>query len=505
MVLFPYKCAIFRQQEHSPLQVAFVASTAQIMRWAGVPRKSEELLSGYQRFRDDVRINSEITPFFQNPKNCSPTAVTIALRTAPLGKVRIDDVNVQPGVVAYSTLTIEWHEELVGTPQMFEGIMNMIEQRLRDESEGEDGEDGEDSDDDSGGDEGESGDEDEELPHLGNATLRDLKKMIDDKSNWENKSFISALTDFAKPGLIIDGQHRIAAGASFKDGIQFLVSGLLDASWEEQVFQFTVINLKPRKIPPALITSIAALSLSRHEQSVVEERLSASGVKMSEVEVMSLVAYDGESPFNGFIAMAVSEKGVERGQLLGYAGMKRLAMVWRRADHSSLTNIAMKLHAKGKGQAITLWRSEKSWFSFFCEFWKAVRFATEPLWIKSEGNKFFVASHLWALQEVILAAADGQMVSHWSIDINQEKDVREEQLMEKFLEVVRTILSYFPQGLWTQEWTMTGVDNSAGRKQLVSELQRFVEEGKKRGAVWKGWATKSRLVKSKPSEKKKSS
>ena len=77
---FEYDVLAFRQQEESPIQVTFVANAGDIMIWSGVPRKQDELLAGYQRFRDDNRINQEIVPFFQNDKNCSPTAVIVALR-----------------------------------------------------------------------------------------------------------------------------------------------------------------------------------------------------------------------------------------------------------------------------------------------------------------------------------------------------------------------------------------------------------------------------------------
>src|SRR5207249_1399093 len=115
---------------------------------------------------------------------------------------------------------------------------------------------------------------DESSVHLGNETLSKMKALLEDKTNWSNEKFRTAIIDYVKPAMLIDGQHRIAAGAKFgAKGLPFMVCGLYDATWEEQVFQFTVVNIKPKKIPPSLITSIAALSLSKQEQINLGSRL----------------------------------------------------------------------------------------------------------------------------------------------------------------------------------------------------------------------------------------
>ncbi|HQU46564.1 MAG TPA: hypothetical protein PK867_27405, partial [Pirellulales bacterium] len=101
MKTFRYSVFAFRQQAAAPVQVAFVAPAQEILQWSGVPRKSDELLTGYQRFLDDQRVNEEIVPFFQDPKNCSPTAIIIALRKdSGLGKCLLDGAdNIEPGKI----------------------------------------------------------------------------------------------------------------------------------------------------------------------------------------------------------------------------------------------------------------------------------------------------------------------------------------------------------------------------------------------------------------------
>jgi hypothetical protein len=70
----------FRQNPLSPEQFAFVASANELIRFCGVARKSHGLLSNYQRAMDKDRVRDEVTPFFKDPHNCSPTAIVVSLQ-----------------------------------------------------------------------------------------------------------------------------------------------------------------------------------------------------------------------------------------------------------------------------------------------------------------------------------------------------------------------------------------------------------------------------------------
>ncbi len=332
----------------------------------------------------------------------------------------------------------------------------------------------------------EAEEEEEIVAHLGTVTLNRMKDLLDDKTNWSNENFRRAMGDYVKPAFLIDGQHRVAAAAKLGDnGLPFIVCGLYDPPWEEQVFQFTVVNLKPKRIPPALITAIAGLSLTREESDQVELRLSQAGVRMDEVTIMSLIAYDDASPFCDLVDMAVQGSG--SGKLLGYGAMKRIAKVWYRASRASLTQIAKRVFlTNNASSARRQWRDERIWFDFFCRFWAVVRDTYPDLWGRSESNRLFIGAHLWALQEVLLKAADGQVQSHWVIEADNEQQ-RRDLLMEKLIEVVRTTLAYFPKDLWTIAWARKSQDTNAGRQELVDLFDKFVDEGKKSGRVWKNW------------------
>lgn len=276
-----------------------------------------------------------------------------------------------------------------------------------------------------------------------------------------------------------------------------MVCGLFNPSWEEQVFQFTVVNLKPVSIPPSLITSIAALSLTKNEQDRVKDRLKQAGVRMQEVSIMSLVAYDESSPFVDLIDMAVGSPR-QRMARLGYGSMRRIAKEWFNGTRTSLAQIAKSIFDTPSLRiARSKWRDHSAcppWFDFFREFWNSVRtYYPSDLWTKGN-SRLFIGAHLWALQEAILAEADSQIASTWRIPGVPEKVTPEEatayrqaQLRERMREVVAENIKYFPAEMWKVQWAKDSQDTGPGRQDLLDLFKRFISEGKKNGEAWKNW------------------
>ena len=101
MKAYAYDVFAFRQQEEVNIQATFTACADEILDWVGVPRKLDNLSTGYQRFLDKNRIDQERLPFFQspifqNPKNSSPTASQLVLRRdLGLGKCISDPRNLE--------------------------------------------------------------------------------------------------------------------------------------------------------------------------------------------------------------------------------------------------------------------------------------------------------------------------------------------------------------------------------------------------------------------------
>jgi hypothetical protein len=181
-----YEVIAFRQQVKSPIQVAFVAHAGEILSWAGIPRKSDEMLTGYQRFLDEKRVDGQILPFFQNSENCSPTAIIVALRKdSTLGHCKLANESIAPGEIIKTTLTILFDEASVQTDELFESALRYVNNRLSQspsepesvvvEEEQEEDTDNSESDDETS--------DDDTLVHLGTSTLERMKQLLDDRNN----------------------------------------------------------------------------------------------------------------------------------------------------------------------------------------------------------------------------------------------------------------------------------------------------------------------------------
>lgn len=485
MKVYEYDVIAFRQHKDTPIQVCFVAPANEVIKWAGVPRKKDELLTGFQRFKDSKRIEKEIIPYLNNSQNSSPTSLIVALRTEHnLGRCRLLDTNVKAGELPVVTkLLIEIAED-VSDDELFNAALKYVRERLDvpgedkleeeiQEQEGDELEDEETTEGDEGMAEGdeETTEDDEEAIDLGAVTLRKMKELLEDPANRTNKNFRDAIYEFVKPAFLIDGQHR--AFAASKLCLPFSVCGLYDASWEEQVFQFTVVNLKPKKISPALITSIASLSLTAKERKVVEARLRQAKVRMWEVTVMSKVNYDGQSPFAEKIDMAVGDPET-RADRLGYGIMKRVAKEWFRCNRIAFVNIAKSLFCTNNMvEARHAWQSDDRgvWFHFFCAFWNEIRMAySDTVWSKGS-SRLFIGASLWALQEAILSVLDGNAPGYWKIeDESMLFEERLENLTTKMTEVVSMAVAWFPEELWKYPWEGEIDETSGGRKQLLTSI-----------------------------------
>src|SRR5262249_37445077 len=79
----------------------------------------------------------------------------------------------------------------------------------------------------------------------------DIKNSVGEKLDWGILAFdfSEPVQEHDRPALIVDGQHRLQGMTKVDEDIPVLVVALLEASLEEQAFQFVVINNKAAKVP----------------------------------------------------------------------------------------------------------------------------------------------------------------------------------------------------------------------------------------------------------------
>ena len=458
MPIYEYVAQVFRPRADSNQDLLlFTVPAGDLRLWAGVPRKAFDYQHGFQRTLDERRVNEAAAFFRKDPKNVSPTAIVVGLRpsvditpidigsvqTASLsGNLRLAKVRIDaPGLSSLSLDDLidraikEVRNRLPTdvTDQIDEDLLAAVNAMAGPEelSESEQIDDGGDRSSDP------------------RSYLTDFYVMLNGYTEGmvpisDPSALRDTLAAILNPGLIVDGQHRVYGAANTDEGMQLAVCAIPNASWEESVYQFVVINQKAKPIKPAFLSSIIATSLSTDEISSIYQRLRASRIDVTRAEEMERLNTDPASPFQSMIDFEVENAP----GFLQFPGMNRLLQAYKKipATHPNLL-------PEGRWEAVS-----GEWFDHFCAFWLGIREyfeAEDPrLWREpSEGNpnSLLKIVTLQEVQDLMLDSwADARAFVFSDADETREK-------ANKFWEG-------FPASFFTDEWRQKGLQTSVGRK-----------------------------------------
>lgn len=491
---FRYSGIAFKQNPKAPELFAFVAPAEDLVEFCGVARKSEKVLTNYQRALDETRVLNEVTPFFRIPENCTPTAVVISLHETPLAELEFSDLTDNEGVgldLKRLTLTLTDHNSL-SDDEIIEAAKKLLDSRLSSDNQKSDVQQiiedeqedqspqTEDGDEDVNG----NGEEDEEETEdvtdeiqteeveIGTSMLRDLRSKLDDKEYAIQ--IIDTLRDMLKPALIIDGQHRTFGAAKLEDNLPLLVCSLVKPDWKEQVFQFTVINDKAQGIPKPFITSLAGMSLTTAELNELQTRLSQAGVQLWEVEVMQRLGYDSRSPFFNRIEFKTTGSGSSG---LGYQTMKQLGRAWYEPKKiPGIAAIIKALYDSGKKDSkkalMSQWQKSEDWFKFFCIFWNIMKdkYGETPLW--NTHSPLMTAVVLLQLQQSFLRGL-GNLVSLTIEKIDESDPIKRAKLVEdSFREIATQWTSRFTAKSFPDQWGVKSLNHKDGKSKLLDYFDK---------------------------------
>lgn len=480
----------------TPWLVTFVATAEDISSWAGIPRRSEKGLIGFQRPDDERRV-TQAEGFFKNTKNQSPTALIVGIHRPAEGerpRVRLEftdsDASAQ---IRACELHIDFDQSTYPLSHAVRDLKTQIGTRLadaREEPAADDNGDGDEEETAEDADEStdEAADDSPEL-ELGKSLLMELEAKLDD-ATWcaANES---AIIDLAKPCTVIDGQHRLKGAERRESHIPFSVIALFNCSWPEQVFQFTVVNYTAKGIPDQFITANAALSLTGKDLDVLKGRLQQAGVKVLEYDLMSVVNFDRESPFFERVSMAAS--GTQPGKL-GYKTMVQIAKAWHstktpavgkliEASYPEITAGGARQRRKAKN---AMWHDNTDWGGFFKHFWAVVRdhyqaeaqrVGVADPWDISSGTHLTVTAVLRAFQERFLVHLAGQ--DEWfelpsSLTTNAAAT---DHFTTKVGRLAKKVCEKIPLDFFTATWAWSSVNIGPGKEALKTCLQGFIESG----------------------------
>lgn len=487
-----YPATAYRQaaSASAPVLVSFVATAEDLLTWAGIPRRTEQSMFGFQRIEDSGRV-ARAKEFFRLPPNQSPTALVVGVHQVAPGSgrlVRLLSVSASgvPGPeLALATvqqptpcfLSVE-HDATVETlPVATARLIAALEARLGGEPDLASSDTGPDVeptdyaviDDD---DEEQEGDEVE----LGRSLIRDLvTKLRDPKWAAENEG---AVRDLAKPATVIDGQHRVLGAAACERDIPFTVCALFDCSWSEQVFQFTVVNYSAKGIPDQFITANAALSLTQGELGQLQTRLAQAQVKVVEYQLMNVVHFDKQSPFFDLVNLSETKNPDK----IGYGTMIRLAKDLYSARHPVLKKVLLpNLFPDVKSARLRLerWKENEIWGAFFKDFWLAVQAAYAPI-SNADGNSLWAVGRSNLMVAVVLLEFQRTFLQDLN---NQDEEYFDSKGIADPIEHLRSkvraragkFLGFFPSDFFAVTWKMSSLNNSSGRKALRTAMDQMLQ------------------------------
>lgn len=249
-----------------------------------------------------------------------------------------------------------------------------------------------------------------------------------------------APNDEAKPGLIIDGQHRLFGIEAFDPTCPINVVALLNVDDLETAFQFLVINNKVTPVQPDLIRTLAL----DYQERELSERLKTARLTLHEnLRYVGIMDTDENSPFRGIIGLLAA--GEQEGQ----------RFVPPAAIENAITVIQKK--------EVRELKPDDALCEFFYAIWGSLK---EGDWVDlwQPNSKLMTKSGIIAMTSFVADALIAKYDYAGDLDVSDPEKVREQ---------VKLILDYQTPELWKSEWTMKISDALAVRGKIIDSLTKI--------------------------------
>jgi hypothetical protein len=479
----------------------FAASASDISKWAGIPRKGWRIRMLYQRWLTPVR-ELQVKDFWNAaglPKNgerfiLGPTALIVGIQGPP--------TIVNNRLVIEHTPAVDFTDDpasnlatlaAIVRPRVLPRLSDAQAAILRDFET----------------------DPKQESPPTSHDYVFEfafqLSQMIHDPQ-WfidnnqiepdDLKDLIIALEAISRPALVIDGQHRLWGAANASIPITLPVIAIPNASWQEQIYQFVVINEKAQRVESSLLTDIFGSSLSKSEQNALRTRLERADVNIEPRIAATIANRDPASPFYNLVRVRL--EGDPPSGIQPYItdltirllieGGARGTRGWRADDDFYDTYVRPTMPKREEWDS---WATGK-WRDYWFAFWESVRdfyndqanqMKKEPLWTADGQSNLTKAVGLRTLQTLFIVKAIERINKVRAIeDVLREElgdDLAAEHLKKRVqaLAIPPTIDAFksqvrewflekgVPVRVFTKPWKKS-LDDEAGREDVWTELER---------------------------------
>jgi hypothetical protein len=288
-----------------------------------------------------------------------------------------------------------------------------------------------------------------------------------------------------KPGLIIDGQHRVHGAKKYQEQIQYPVVLIPDLDVKEQVYHFYIINDKAEPISQEELLITVATALSEKESNKLMQRLLKAGVNVDKARYPYMADVEEQSPFH---QMVNYEEKV--GEQTGVVDFRTMYMLMNRF-------VEMKGGHKPLYNNVEEWFGEngtRSRIDKFYAFWNAIKDHYDGLWedakaeiegedFEGEGfenespEQFFRKPAMRVLQEYILDELTDKQENRQDFLNELDESVREDlweyvfeddDVLEK---EIKNILDGISADFFRREWNTGGLSTSENRQNFRDQLE----------------------------------
>jgi len=257
-------------------------------------------------------------------------------------------------------------------------------------------------------------------------------------------------TEDQKPGLIIDGQHRLFGIAAFDAACPVNVVALLNADDLETAFQFLVINNKVTPIQPDLIRTLA---LDYAEGDLAVRLKTARLTLHANLPYVGIMDTDEDSPFRGMIALVAADEP-PGGRFISPAAIENAITVIQKKEVREL-------------------KSDDALCEFFYAIWSCLKEGTwVPLW--EPNSKLLSKSGIIAMTSFMTDALIAKYDYAGDLDVSDPEQVRDH---------AHQILRYQTPEFWTREWTIKISDALAVRTKIIDALTK-IHRNMRANAPW---------------------
>jgi len=249
-------------------------------------------------------------------------------------------------------------------------------------------------------------------------------------------TFDPSLPEHLRPALIVDGQHRLYGMSSFEqENLPVLIVSLVEATSQEQAFQFIVVNSKAVRVNATTAKSIIA----DVEEQALEDRLLGAGIQYG--EKLPTLRDINDLPSSPFYKLLKWEHNRTETQVVPLSAIEQSLRFLRTTFANFLED------------------DEDSLVEIFMAIWRVVQRRYPTIWGQAE-SKLMTKVSINAFNEFIAvrlkAASDFGLVEIFDIGSVESS--------------VTKILEPIVQEFWDSEWSIRIQDNANVREQIKMDI-----------------------------------